>query len=59
MIQIQIKTKNELVKAINSINIKKIHIKEITNQKDLTSFIADIRSFLNSTGTFTLIAIKE
>ncbi len=59
MIQIQIKTKNELVKAINSINIKKIHIKEITDQKDLTSFIADIRSFLNSTGTFTLIAIKE
>ncbi len=59
MIQIQIKTKNELVKAINSINIKKIYIKEITDQKDLTSFIADIRSFLNSTGTFTLIAIKE
>lgn len=59
MIQIQIKTKNELVKVINSINIKKIHIKEITDQKDLTSFIADIRSFLNSTGTFTLIAIKE
>lgn len=59
MIQIQIKTKNELVKAINSINIKRIHLKEITDQKDLTSFIADIRSFLNSTGTFTLIAIKE
>ena len=59
MIQIQIKTKNELVKAINSINIKKIYIKEIPDQKDLTSFIAEIRSFLNSTGTLTLIAIKE
>lgn len=59
MIQIQIKTKNELVKAINSTNIKKIHIKEIPDQKDLTSFIAEIRSFLNSTGTLTLIAIKE
>ena len=59
MIQIQIKTKNELVKAINSINIKKIYIKEIPDQKDLTSFIAEIRSFLNSTGTLTLIAIKD
>ena len=59
MIQIQIKTKNELVKAINSTNIKKIHIKEIPDQKDLTTFVNEIKLLLNSTGTLTLIAIKE
>lgn len=59
MIQIQIKTKNELVKAINSTNIKKMHIKEIPDQKDLATFINEIKLMFNSTGTLTLIAIKE
>jgi hypothetical protein len=59
MIQIQIKTKNELLKAINSINIKKIQTKEIQDQKDLSSFINEIRSLISPAGTLTLLAIKE
>ncbi|MGB7814719.1 MAG: hypothetical protein WBL28_00030 [Methylotenera sp.] len=59
MIQINIKTKSDLINAIKTITIKKIYVKEITNKLDLADFINEIKATMNTTGTLTLVAIKE
>lgn len=59
MLQVKINNKNDLVKAINAINIKKIICNEVRDQKELNVFIANIKSLMSTPGTLTLIAIKE
>lgn len=59
MLKITITTKNELIKAISSITIKKIITKEVSDQKSISNFIDEIKTLLSTTGTLTLIAIKE
>jgi hypothetical protein len=59
MIQINIKTKSDLITAMKAITIKKIYTKEITNKLDLADFIDEIKATMKTTGTLTLVAIKE
>lgn len=59
MLQLKIDNKADLLKALSTVSIKKIQCNEIRDQKDTASFITDIKPLINSTGTLTLIAIKE
>ncbi len=59
MLQIKITNKSDLLKALNSTGIKKIHTKEITDQDDLMTFNNYIKKFMSSSGALTLIAVKE
>lgn len=59
MLQVKINNKNDLVKAINTINIKKVIANEVRDQNELNVFIASIKSLISTSGTLTIIAIKE
>lgn len=59
MLQVKINNKIDLMKALSTVNIKKVCANEVQDQKDLAVFIADIKPLFNTSGTLTLIAIKE
>ena len=59
MLQIKITTKQELIKALSGLNVRKIITKEALDQKALSNFIDEIKPLLATSGVLTLIAIKE
>lgn len=59
MLEIKIKTKSDLVKAINAVSIKKIQTRDISNNQDLNDFMVQVKTLISTSGKLTLIAIKE